>query len=110
MEPLLAEIRDFPASMAKTLSEDVANPEASQGIATVIQKNTSFRSQIEILFLAESSQDRGGLRPQRTIALFPTLAKQSHLKRFSQLEIAGTQIDDLLHAAASIKHAGKGAP
>ena len=107
MEPLVAEIGDFPASTVYTLSEDVADTEPSQGLATVIQKSASFRSYVQIPFLAESSQDRGGLRPQRTVALFPPLAKQPHLKRFGQLEVAGTQIDDLLYAGSSIKHDGK---
>src|SRR5207253_11195627 len=39
VEPLLAEIGDFPASTVYTLGEDVANTEPSQGLATVIQKD-----------------------------------------------------------------------
>jgi hypothetical protein len=94
-------LRGFPASKAETSGKDVANTESGQRLTAMIQKNPSFRSQVQIPFFAESSQDRRGLRPQRTVAFFPTLAKQSNLKRFGQLEIAGTQIDDLLHAAST---------
>src|ERR1044072_3667598 len=60
--------------------------------------------QIQMPLLAKCLQYCGGLGPQWTVALLPPFAKQSHLKRLSQLEIAGTQVSDLLPSAAGIEH------
>ena len=75
VQPFFAEIGGFPASKAETSGKDVANTESGQRLTAMIQKNPSFRSQVQIPFFAESSQDRRGLRPQRAVAFFPTLAK-----------------------------------
>src|SRR5215469_61673 len=70
----------------------------------MVQKQAGFRPQIQILLMAEGSQYRGGLGPQRTVALLSPFAKQSGLKRFGQLEITGSQISYLLDTAAGVKH------
>ena len=108
MEPLLAEIRSILGSTVETPGEDVADPEPGQWFATVIQKRHELLTvDPDSVLLAEGSQDRGGLRPQRTVALLPSFTEQSHLKGLGQLEVAGSQIGDLLHASSGIKHRGQ---
>jgi len=73
----------------------------------MIEEYLILRSQIQIPLLAEGSENRGGLRPKRTVALLSPFAEQSRLKRLGQLQVAGTQIGDLLHAGPSVEHRGQ---
>ena len=45
-EAASAEIRNIPGSTGKTPGEDVADPEPSQGRATVIQKHANFGARL----------------------------------------------------------------
>ena len=106
MKPLFAEIRNIPASTGKAPGEDVADSKSGQGFVTVVQKHVSFRPQIQVPLLRKKTQDCGSLRPQRTVALFPSFAEQSHLKGLGQLEVAGPQVSDLLHTSPRVEHRG----
>src|SRR5580700_3929940 len=107
VKSLLAEIRNIRGSTGKTPGEDVADPEPSQGLATVIEKHASVRPQSQILLLRERAQDRSGLRPQGTVAFLLPFTEQSHLKGPGQLEVASPQIGDLLHTGSRIEHRGQ---
>src|SRR5438034_3789619 len=66
--------------------------------STLFPYTTLFRS------FREGSQDRGGLRPQGTVTLFPTFAEQSDLKRFGQLEVTSPQIRSEEHTSELQSH------
>src|SRR5580704_405626 len=107
MEPLLPKIGNLFRGTVETLGENIAYPEPGQRFATVIQEDASFGPQVQILLLRKSAQHRGGLWPQRAVAFFPAFTEHPNLKGLSQLEVAGTQIGNLLHASSRIKHRGQ---
>jgi len=75
VQPFLAEIWNIGASQAETLGENVADSEAGERLAAVIQKHPRFRPQIQGALITERSQHRGCLRPQRAVALLSPFAK-----------------------------------
>src|SRR5437879_8228308 len=107
MKPLLAELESVLGSTITAPAENVADPEPRQGFVAVIQKQVNLRRSSDIAFFAESSQDRGSLRPQRAVTFLPAFAKQPHLKRLGQLEVTSTQISNFLHSGSGIKHGGQ---
>jgi hypothetical protein len=54
--------------------------------------------------LAECSQHRGGLWPNGEVSFLLSLAEQPHLERFDQLQVANSEIGDLLSAGACVEH------
>jgi hypothetical protein len=85
MEPLLAEIRDFPASTVYTSSEDVANTEPSQGLATDLclkNKNTEPANSMDTGTNATSALSNVAFIAWRTV-LWPVYARllRGHLRR-----------------------------
>jgi hypothetical protein len=53
------------------------------------------------------TEQLSGLWPEGTEPLFAALANQSNVKGFEQLEIADSQIDDLLDPRAGVEHGGE---
>lgn len=80
VQPLLAEIRRGTASRAETSGEDVTDAEPGQWLTAVVQKDTRFRPQVQVPPFAERFQHRGGLRPQRAVALLSSLGVRSQLQ------------------------------
>jgi hypothetical protein len=70
----------------------------------VVEKGPRIRAEIQMALVAMIAQEMGGLGPQPTEAFLPAFAKEPDLKRSYQLQIAGTQIDDLLDARSSVEN------
>ena len=82
MESLLAEIRD---SSRQARSRHWARmwrmPNRDKRLHHDDSERRALRPQIQISCLAERSQDRGRLRPQRTVALLPALCQTVSLEK-----------------------------
>src|SRR5580700_441853 len=94
------------ASALQMFGQDVPNPKASQGLFSMVGKDSHIRAEIQMALLAMIAQNVGSLRPQRTETFFPALTVEPDLKRSDQLEIACSQVNDLLHAAPCVEHCG----
>jgi hypothetical protein len=85
------------------LAQDVPDTEAGERLAAVVAEQGLGGGRIDSAFGNQCSESVSRLRPKRTHALLTSFAVEQDMKRALKLDVARTQVDDLLDASAGVE-------
>src|SRR5262245_52111906 len=85
------------------LAEEVADAEPGQRLAAAVAEELCRRRWIDPALVEQRAENLHGPRPEWTEALLSALASQPSLERSNKLEVGGAQVEDFLHAGASVE-------
>ena len=101
------ETRSTGVSQPGVLPEEIADAEASEGLAAGVAKEPLCRVLFQTAFAEHSTPYVCGLWPKGTDALLPTFSSKTHLKGPLELEVRRSDIENLLHACSRVEKCDK---
>jgi len=96
--------RGCAAGLVAAAAEKIPDAKACERRAAVVAEQPLARGRLEAVLVEIGAKDLRGLRPQRAKALLPALSEEAHLEGAEELEIAGADVEHLLHASSGVEH------